>query len=109
MLTINKDWSIILNLEGYTAGNDELYLQESRFSSDFSVKKSFKNLDVYIGANDIFNQNRERYEISSYGIYFKKWSNPDTRCIYLRLAYRFNPQKTKYKGDSSGRSELRRL
>lgn len=109
LLTLKDDWLISLQLEGYTSGNEDLYLRKSRFSSDLSVKKSIKNFDVQIGAIDILNQNRERYETTSYGIHFSKWSNPDIRCIYLRLVYRFNSHETKYKGDQSGRDELKRL
>lgn len=109
ILALDEKWTFTLHLEGYTAGDDELYRQKSRFCTDFSVKRAFKHFDVYIGAYDIFNQQRENYDMSSYGIRFSKWNKPDTRHVFLRLVYRFNPQSTQYKGDRSGRNELRRL
>lgn len=110
--TLPHDIAITANLSGQTEGD----MHTNRFNTTWftmnaSVSKAFLNkaLTVKISATDIFNTANNNWTIYTYGISFDKRQSYDRRGITLNVAYRFRPQKSKYKGKAASEAELKRL
>lgn len=109
IISLPHNWMLTFNLEGHSYGVTQLASKMCSFYSDLSIKKSYKGIDIYIGAVDLFNTYRDSWAIKVGDIYSKKWNNPDHRCVYLRTVFTFNKASNKYKGGTAGASERSRL
>lgn len=109
LFKLPRDWYISLQIEGQSYGNENLAKSYAVIDSKISIKKTYKNIECYVGVNDIFNSKRERWIMQINGIYYNKWNNPGYRSVFIKISYTFNTIKRKYKGEQSGRSELNRL
>lgn len=78
---------------------------------DCGLRKAFLKgaLDVSLQANDVFASKRNSF--INYGeiMNFDKWNYNDSRQVRLRVAYRFNATRSKYKGTGAGADEKARL
>lgn len=109
LLTLPKQWTIIVALSGNTNYTNQAIWQHANFKADASVRKTMGNWQLTLGANDIFNTHREQWEYDINGVHFDKWDNHHSQSIYVRAIYTFNPAKTRYRGGNSGKNELERL
>ena len=109
IISFPHNWMLTFNLEGQSHGDSQLASKMCNFNSDLSIKKSYKGIDIYIGAVDLFNTYRDRWAMKVGDIYYNKWNNPDNRCVYLRTVFTFNKASNKYKGGTAGESERSRL
>lgn len=110
IISFPSQWMIVFNLNGSTYGHSQLTSEHSFFNSSFSIKKRFnKSLDLQLGISDLFNTYHEQWSMNIEDIRFSKWNNLDYRNIYLRVVFRFNKAKNKYKGGTSGQNEIYRL
>ena len=78
---------------------------------DCGLRKSFfKNtLDVSVQVNDVFASKKEKYLVYGPMVTFNKRGDSDSRQVRLRLAYRFNSVRSKYKGTGAAAGEMGRL
>ena len=78
---------------------------------DCGLRKAFLGgaLNVTLQANDIFASMRNSF--INYGeiMTFDKWTYNDSRQVRLRVSYRFNASRSKYKGTGAGEDEKARL
>lgn len=109
LLSLPKNWTIIFNLSGSSAGRNQFSYIKALFETSLSVRKDIGKWQLTAGASDLFNTVRERWSMDTNGVYFNKWNNPHNQGVYLRAVYTFNPAKSKYKGGQAGQSELQRL
>lgn len=93
------------------AGDGENVRMSKSWQIDIALSKTFnKNWDIKLFINDIFNTaNHSSFTIygSSRDIQIDKLVN--TRSIELKIGYKFNATKSKYKGKGAGNEERNRL
>ena len=77
---------------------------------DAFIQKYFmdKKMVIKIGAENIFNTSKEKWEIMYNSINYKKIAYNDNRFIYISFTYNFHNTK-KYAGKGTKNSEQRRL
>ena len=112
MISLPKGFSVTLNAYGQSRGD----MHTNRFGAamfvmDASFGKSLMrdSLQIKLSATDIFNTANNDWSMNTYGVFVDKRQSYDRRGISLSLTYRFNPTKSKYKGDSASESEIKRL
>lgn len=62
-----------------------------------------------MSATDIFNTSNSDWTMSAYEVFVNKQQNIDYRGISLSATYRFNPKKSKNKGQNASDSEMESL
>lgn len=86
-------------------------LNKANMWVDCGLRKAFLGgaLNVSLQANDIFASMRNSF--INYGeiMTFDKWNYNDSRQVRLRVSYRFNASRSKYKGTGAGEDEKARL
>ena len=86
-------------------------LNKANMWVDCGLRKAFLGgaLNVSLQANDIFASMRNSF--INYGeiMTFDKWNYNDSRQVRLRVSYRFNASRSKYKGTGAGMDEKARL
>lgn len=86
-------------------------LNKANMWVDCGLRKAFLGgaLNVTLQANDIFASMRNSF--INYGeiMTFDKWNYNDSRQVRLRVSYRFNASRSKYKGTGAGEDEKARL
>lgn len=112
MISLPGDFIITLNASGQTEGD----MHTNRFGTtwftlDASVGKSFlkKSLQLKLSATDVFNTRNNDWTMNTCGIMVDKRQRYDRRGVSLSVTYRFQPQKSKYKGEAASKSEMNRL
>lgn len=107
-MTRNINFSI--DMWGTSRGN--LYLDEFKpaFRIDASLNAQFlnKKLSVWLKTTDIFGTDKERWNSTINKIFIAKDKRLDTKGVMLQIRYSFNPQRNKYKGQTTS-SEVNRL
>lgn len=112
LISLPNDFQISLNAHGSTKGDMHTNrFGTTWFSMDASVSKSFLNkaLQIKLSATDIFNTLNNDWTMNTYGVFVNKQQSYDRRGISLAVTYRFNPIKTKYKGNTASEAEMKRL
>ena len=105
-------WTVTANIGGSSQGDMHTNrFGASWFTMDASVGKAFinKSLTVKLSATDLFNTANNDWTMNTYGVFVDKRQSYDRRGIALNIIYKFQPQKSKYKGASAAEEELRRL
>lgn len=112
MISLPKGFLVTLNARGQTRGD----MHTNRFGTtwftlDASVGKSFfkKSLQLKLSATDIFNTRNNDWTMNTCGVFVDKRQTYDHRGVSLSLTYRFQPQKSKYKGEDASKAEMNRL
>ena len=86
-------------------------LNKANMWVDCGLRKAFLGgaLNVSLQANDIFASMRNSF--INYGeiMTFDKWNYNDSRQVRLRVSYRFNASRSKYKGTGAGEDEKARI
>ena len=86
-------------------------LNKANMWVDCGLRKAFLGgtLNVSLQANDIFASMMNSF--INYGeiMTFDKWNYNDSRQVRLRVSYRFNASRSKYKGTGAGEDEKARL
>ena len=100
------------NVRGQSSG----YIHTNRFGAewfvmDASVSKSFleDSLRLRLSATDIFATANNDWTMDTYGVYVDKRQSYDNRGVALSLTYRFQPSKSRYKGEAASEAELNRF
>lgn len=109
---LSHGWLITANIHGQTKGD----MHTNRFGMTWltmnaSAGKTFlkKSLTVKLSATDLFNTANHDWTMNTYGVFVGKRQSYDNRGITLNITYKFQPQKSKYKGASAAEEELKRL
>lgn len=105
-------WTVTANIGGSSQGDMHTNrFGASWFTMDASVGKAFinKSLTIKLSATDLFNTANNDWTMNTYGVFVDKRQSYDRRGIALNIIYKFQPQKSKYKGASAAEEELRRL
>lgn len=107
-VTLPKDWYIVVNVSGNLKGNADTYMSEPLLRVDMAVQKNMKNWWVKLSALDLFNSKEKGYSqyAEAYTSHRVDYRHP---VISLTVSYSFNPVRSKYKGQTAGQSELKRL
>lgn len=112
MISLPAGILLTLNAYGQTKGD----MHTNRFGTtwlalDASVSKSLFNnsLQLKLSATDILNTINNDWTMNTYGILVNKQQSYDRRGISLSLTYRFQPRKSKYKGEDAAKVEMNRL
>ncbi|WP_019538037.1 outer membrane beta-barrel family protein [Proteiniphilum acetatigenes] len=109
--TLPHNYILMVNLLGNRPGNTDLISAHSNFRTDIRLNKKIFNdaLNMTVAFTDVFNTEREQWELFLDNVSFWKWNNRDSRGVYLQLTYTFNPARNAYKGQGAAGSELDRL
>lgn len=110
---LKHSWTIDLDYQYNSRFNQLIYLIDSPIHGmDLSVGKSFLNDDALsfrLSWNDVFNTKHEHI-ISDFGAcYIDQDNRYYSSAITLRVSYRFNSAKNKYKGTGAGESAKNRM
>lgn len=86
-------------------------LNKANMWVDCGLRKAFLGgaLNVSLQANDIFASMRNSFINNGEIMTFDKWNYNDSRQVRLRVSYRFNASRSKYKGTGAGEDEKARL
>lgn len=100
------------NVRGQSSGD----IHTNRFGAewfvmDASVSKSFleDSLRLRLSATDIFATANNDWTMDTYGVHVDKRQSYDNRGVALSLTYRFQPSKSRYKGEAASEAELNRF
>lgn len=107
--SLPRKWIITFNIYGSSAKYTQFINEKSYFTALMSIRKDIGNWQLRIGMLDMFNTSRERWSLDTYGTHYEKWEDLHYQGVYIRVAYTFNPAKSKYKGGQAGQSEMNRL
>lgn len=111
-ISLPDGFLVTLNARGQTKGD----VHTNRFGTtwftlDASIGRSFfnKSLQLKLSATDIFNTRNNDWTMNTCGIYVDKCQTYDHRGVSISLTYRFQPKKSKYKGEDAAKAEMNRL
>lgn len=103
---------ISLNMRYTTRGGDEnVYMRKPSFRADMSLYKAFMQdrLTVQLQVKDLFKTSRQRLTMFYGSMRETLWGAPAQRRVSLTVRYKFNVDKSKYKGTGAGQSQKSRM
>ncbi len=118
-LSLNNTFDLtggwLININGHYTGKGDNYNNRSGEVKymDIGIGKSFlkdQSLEVKLECSDVFDSFESDTKV--YGessVFHEKASWRDTRRVKLTLRYKFNTDKSKYKGTGAGQAEKERL
>ncbi len=111
-LALPKGWNLTVNMSGQ--GRGDMHTNQfgtTWFSMDASIGKTLfnKSITLKLSATDIFNTANNDWTMNTCGILVNKQQKYDRRGVSLNLIYKFNPIKSKYKGNHAAEAEMNRL
>lgn len=106
-----KGWYMILSFSYRSSGTYDFITICSVHNFDFQLYKSFlkDRLSLSLNVNDIFNTKRQKTDGIYGNVRFQQQKWEDTRCVQLRLTYRFNKAKKQYRGENSAKEAVGRM
>lgn len=107
-----KGWTVTTNIS--VQGRGDMHTNQfggTWFTMDASIGKTLlnKSLTLKLSATDIFNTANNDWTMNTYGVFVDKRQKYDRRGVALNITYKFNPQKSKYKGNAASEAEMNRL
>ena len=112
MFKLSETLTIGTNMRFKSKGDTQnLSMKRNSFVADIDVNKSFYNgrLLLLFGMSDIFHGNKDRFTRYSGMSQTNMSYEYDSREVYLRLTFKFNSARNKYKGTGAGNEEKNRL
>lgn len=102
--------SFVTQAKCWTSYNSGVSCEHSGMFVDAYIQKYFfdKTMAVKIGAENIFNTNKDKWDMAFNTVTYKKNANNDSRFIYMSFIYNFHNAK-KYAGKGTRNSERNRL
>jgi hypothetical protein len=97
MVSIGKAWRGELSAAYYSPMQFGAYQFRPQFFTSLGFSRSLleKKATLGISVTDIFNSNKQRYSVSSYGVQAMSRNNPETRLIKLNFTYKFGNKNVK--------------
>ncbi|MBP8935216.1 MAG: outer membrane beta-barrel protein [Prevotella sp.] len=108
LITLPKDWKIIVNANGHLRGNADTYMARPMMRMNMVVQKNMNNCRLKFGVSDVFNS-KEKGSSQYANAYTSHYVNNYSPTFYLTFTYSFNPAQSKYKGKAAGQSEMKRM
>lgn len=110
ILKLPLNYSFVVQAKYWTSYNSGVSYEYSGMFVDAFIQKYFmdKKMVIKIGAENIFNTSKEKWEMMYNSINYKKIAYNDNRFIYISFTYNFHNTK-KYAGKGTKNSEQRRL
>ncbi|RNC63419.1 outer membrane beta-barrel family protein [Proteiniphilum sp. X52] len=110
IIQLPNDFNFILNIRGNLKGHNSLQMHKSSFRTDLKLNKSIlkDKVDLTFSVTDLFGTALEEWDMTTSSLHFNKWNDADLRGINLQIIYKFNPSRSKYKGQSAT-NEINRL
>ena len=106
-----KGWYMNLSFSYRSSGTYDFLAISSVHNFDFQLYKSFlkDRLSLSLNVSDIFNTKRQKTDGTYGNVRFQQQKWEDTRGVQLRLTYRFNQAKKKYRGENSAQEAVGRM
>lgn len=106
-----KGWYMNLSFSYRSSGTYDFVTISSVHNFDFQLYKSFlkDRLSLSLNVSDIFNTRRQKTDGTYGNVRFQQQKGEDTRSVQLRLTYRFNQAKKKYRGENSAQEAVGRM
>ena len=106
-----KGWYMNLSFSYRSSGTYDFLTISSVHNFDFQLYKSFlkDRLSLSLNVSDIFNTRRQKTDGTYGNVRFQQQKWEDTRSVQLRLTYRFNQAKKKYRGENSAQEAVGRM
>ena len=106
-----KGWYMNLSFSYRSSGTYDFLTISSVHNFDFQLYKSFlkDRLSLSLNVSDIFNTRRQKTDGTYGNVRFQQQKWEDTRGVQLRLTYRFNQAKKKYRGENSAQEAVGRM
>ena len=106
-----KGWYMNLSFSYRSSGTYDFVTISSVHNFDFQLYKSFlkDRLSLSLNVSDIFNTRRQKTDGTYGNVRFQQQKWEDTRGVQLRLTYRFNQAKKKYRGENSAQEAVERM
>ena len=106
-----KGWYMNLSFSYRSSGTYDFITINSVHNFDFQLYKSFlkDKLSLSLNVSDIFNTRRQKTDGTYGNVRFQQQKWEDTRGVQLRLTYRFNQAKKKYRGENSAQEAVGRM
>ena len=103
-------YSFVTQAKFWTSYNSGVSYEHKGMFVDAFIQKYFfdKAMTIKIGAENIFNTNKEKWTMKYNNVNYKKYANNDSRYIYISFIYSFHNTK-KYTGQGTRSSEQKRL
>lgn len=110
ILKFPRDYSFVIQAKYWTSYNSGVSYEHNEMYVDAFVQKTFLNkaMVLRVGAENIFNTNKEKWDMNYNNVNYRKYANNDNRFVYVSLTYNFHNTK-KYTGKGTGSSEQNRL
>ncbi|MCG2617513.1 TonB-dependent receptor [Terrimonas sp. NA20] len=111
MVSIGKIWRGELSAAYYSPMQFGAYQFRSQFFASLGFSRTLLDKKATLGVSltDIFNSNKQRYNVSSYGVQSVNKSMPETRFIKLNFTYRFGNKNVKAaKNRQTGIDEMKK-
>ena len=106
-----KGWYLNLSFSYRSKGTYDFLTISSVHNFDFQLYKSFlkDKLSLSLNVSDLFNTIRRKTDGIYGNVRFQQRKWEDTRCVQLRLTYRFNQAKKQYRGENTAADAVGRL
>lgn len=110
-LKLPYDWTVNIDFSWQSAGDGQNTHMKSNNSLDIGVTKQWMrgNLTLNIKGYDLLNQRDQRLTMYNGDILLKADNHTDTRSVRLRLTYKFNSSRSRYRGTGARESEKARI
>ena len=106
-----KGWYLNLSYSYRSKGTYDFLTINSVHHFDFQLYKSFlkDKLSLSLNVSDLFNMMRHKTDGIYGNVRFQQRKWEDTRCVQLRLTYRFHQAKKQYRGENTAADAVGRL
>lgn len=110
-LRLPHDWIVNADFSWQSDGDGQNTHLKSSSSFDIGVTKRLLNgnLVVNLKGSDLFNCRDQRVTMYNGDIRLKVANHTDTRSVRIRLTYKFNTSKNRYRGKGAGEAEKTRI
>ncbi|MET0463653.1 MAG: TonB-dependent receptor [Chitinophagaceae bacterium] len=97
MVSLGKAWRGEMSAAYYSPMQFGAYQFSSQFFASLGFSRTLlqKKATLGISVTDIFNSNKQRYSVASYGVQAMTKSMPETRFIKLNFTYKFGNKNVK--------------
>jgi hypothetical protein len=97
MVSLGSSWKAELSAWYYSPMQFGAYEFKSQFSGSLGLSRTLlkKKATIGLSVTDLFNTNKQRYSVSSYGVQSINRSMPETRFVKINFTYKFGNKNVK--------------
>ena len=110
ILKLPANYTFVVQAKYWSSYNSGVSYEKGAMFFDTFIQKSLCNRSAVIklGAENIFNTNKDKWKIVYKNINYEKWADNDNRFIFVSFTYNLHKAK-KYTGKGTRNSEQKRL